>query len=353
MPESISFVDSIKLTLDKILKENKSAILIGEGVPDPKAVFNSTKGLKEKYPLQVYDMPVSEAGLTGVCIGLAIGGYRPIMIHQRIDFALYAMDQIVNNAAKWHSMYGGKSHVPLVIRMIIGRGWGQGHQHSQNLSGLFASIPGLKVVMPSNAINGAVLLEESFKDNNPVMFIEHRWIHNTQCFIDETKKYNYKIGKAEVKREGKDITIVSWSYMIMECMKAAEFLDNQGISCEVIDLLSLRPLDYGTIYSSVCKTKRFLVVEEAWNFNSISGEIISFILEGDSHPLVSEPIRLNCPNFYVPSSSGLAKSYYPTISLIVDNVAYLMGLMINMEKVFEYESKRIHDIPDENFKGPF
>ena len=177
----ITYVEAIREALDQAMDLDSSVIVIGEGVPDPKAIFNSTAGLREKYGVErVFDMPLAENGLTGVCIGAAISGMRPVMIHQRIDFALLSVDQLINNAAKWYYMFNGKSNVPLVIRMIVGRGWGQGPQHSQSLQALFALVPGLKVVMPTTAHDAKGMMMAAIKDNNPVIFIEHRWLHHVK-----------------------------------------------------------------------------------------------------------------------------------------------------------------------------
>ena len=172
----IKFGEAIREAIDICMRDDKSVFIIGEGVPDPRGIFGSTLGLKEKYGGdRVLDMPLSENGMTGVCIGAALKGMRPIMTHQRMDFALLSMDEIINNAAKWHYMFGGKINIPLVVRMIIGRGWGQGAQHSQNLQALFAHIPGLNVIMPTTPYDVKGLLISSVENNNPVIFIEHRW----------------------------------------------------------------------------------------------------------------------------------------------------------------------------------
>lgn len=355
---NITYVESIREATQQAMRDDRNVILIGEGVPDPKAVFNSTRGLQEEFGKdRVFDMPVSENGMTGVCIGAAIRGVKPILVHQRIDFTLYAMDQIVNNAAKWHSMYGGMAgNVPFVMRAIVGRGWGAGNQHSQNLAHLFATIPGLKVVAPSNALDAKELLLWAINDPGPVVYVEHRWLHNTTSNVPERIDPKSEV-KAKVTRPGRNLTLVAWSYMSIEALKVADLLRKEtGISVEVIDMRSLRPLDIDTIKKSVMKTKRLLVLEEAWRFNSLSSEIITQIVEDSSIHLIDRPARITLPDCYVPSTPHLSKYYYPTTIEIINKIVSIMGspnihtrlLVSNLSKI-----KAPADVPDPTFKGPF
>ncbi|HEY9765762.1 MAG TPA: alpha-ketoacid dehydrogenase subunit beta, partial [Chroococcales cyanobacterium] len=216
----LTYSQAINEALDQALERDPSVYLIGEGVPDPKGIFGTTLGLQEKFgSARVMDMPLSENGMTGVAVGSALMGLRPVMVHQRLDFALLALDQIVNHAAKWHYMFAGQQSVPLVIRLILGRGWGQGPQHSQSLHSWFAHIPGLKVVMPTTPHDAKGLLMKSIEDDNPVIFIEHRWLHDIKGEVP-TEPYGVALGSCRVAREGKDLTIVSASYMTLEALKA-------------------------------------------------------------------------------------------------------------------------------------
>ena len=352
---SITFGEAIRQATHDLMAADERVVLIGEGVPDPKAVFNTTKGLQEAYPDRVFDMPVSENGLTGVCIGLAIQGLRPILVHQRIDFSLYAMDQIVNNAAKWHSMYGGRSgSVPMVVRCILGRGWGQGNQHSQSLSHIYATIPGLKVVCPSNARDAYNLFISSVHDQNPVMFIEHRWLHNTTS-EDTIPDAPNELGKGKISGYGKDITIVAWSYMVAEALKAREALKKINVSAEVVDLRTIRPLDTQIIKHSVNATGRLLVLEEAWKFNSLSGEIITQMIE-EGVSFKTPPRRITLPDYYSPSSHFISKYFYPQTSQIVDTVCQMVEAKEYFELVKDLQDReqmRRLDVPDDSFKGPF
>ena len=260
MPKRIqSFSKSINEALEQSMRKNKNVIIIGLGVDDPKGVFGTTKDLNQKFKKnRVFDMPTSENSLTGFAIGVALEGKRPVIVHQRVEFSLLSMDQIVNQAAKWFYMSGGKKPVPIVIRLIIGRGWGQGPQHSQSLESLFAHIPGLKVVCPSNPFNAKGLLNASIKDNNPVIFFEHRWLHETVG--DVPKKYfELDLGKSRYVNRGKDLTIVAFSYTVLMSLKIREILTKNNISTEIIDLLSLRPLDTKKIISSAKKQKKLLL----------------------------------------------------------------------------------------------
>src|SRR5439155_14037220 len=225
----LKFFQAINEALDLCMASDPAVYLMGLGVPDPKGIFGTTLGLKEKYgPARVLDMPTSENGMTGVAIGSALVGMRPVMVHQRIEFALLAVEQIVNQAAKWHYMFAGQMRVPMVIRLVIGRGWGQGPQHSQSLQSWFAHIPGLKVVMPASPYDAKGLLISSVEDNNPVIFLEHRWLHNTFGAVPEGV-YRVPLGKARVLRSGKDLSFVAISYMVLEALRAAEILARFGI----------------------------------------------------------------------------------------------------------------------------
>jgi len=225
----LRYCQAVNEAIDQCMAKDPNVYIMGLGVPDPKGVFGTTLGLQEKYgSSRVMDMPTAENGMTGIAIGSALVGMRPIMVHQRIDFFLLAMEQLVNQAAKWHYTFGGKSSVPLVVRLIIGRGWGQGPQHSQSLQAWFAHVPGLKVVMPTTAYDAKGLLISSIEDNNPIVFLEHRWLHNMVDYVPE-ETYRVELGKCKIMRAGTDITIAALSYMSVEALKAAEHLKKFGI----------------------------------------------------------------------------------------------------------------------------
>lgn len=275
-----------------ILRSDPNAILMGEGVCDEKGVFGTTKGLKEEFPTQVFEQPVSEAGATGAMIGAALNGLRPILTHQRMDFSLYSADQLINNAAKWFSMFGGLRSVPLTIRMTIGRGWGQGNQHSQNLAPLYAMIPGLKVFMPSDAENAYTLLREAHEENNPCLFIEHKWLYNCK-----------DIAKEEV---GDQVTLIASGYMFHE----AKHWASKVSGVDLINLTKLNPIDMGRIIASVEKSRALVIMEDSWDKGSIGDTIISTVARAGIQ-LKGPPLKQSLPNFYCPSTPALAKFYYP------------------------------------------
>jgi pyruvate/2-oxoglutarate/acetoin dehydrogenase E1 component len=353
----IKFSDAILEACDQMMELDPKIYLMGLGVPDPKGIFGTTLGLSEKYgPKRVMDMPTSENAMTGVAIGSAIVGMRPIMTHQRVDFFLLALDQLINNAAKWHYMFGDKMSVPMVIRLIIGRGWGQGPQHSQTLQSIFTHIPGLKVIAPSTPFDAKGLLVASVEDNNPVVFLEHRWLHNIFGEVPEDL-YELPIGKARVMKEGHDITLVASSHMTLEAWKAAEILEKEGVSCEIVDLRTLKPLDTETILQSVKKTQRVLVLDQDTKFAGFASEIVSIIVEEMFLELKVAPRRLTYPDLISPTSWMLSNHYFPTVDHIIVSVLEIMEKKSQASLFKEALKQKLNtmplDIPDASFTGPF
>lgn len=354
----ITFAQAIQEGTAQAMAADVNVFVMGLGVDDPKAIFGTTSGLSEQFgPERVFDVPVSENALTGAAIGAATFGMRPILTHQRIDFALLSLDQIINNAAKWHYMFGGKLKCPIVVRMLIGRGWGQGPQHSQSYQSLLAHIPGLKVVMPATPHDGKGLLVAAIEDDNPVMFLEHRWLHNIKGPVPEAI-FREPIGKARLVRSGKDVTIVAVSYMVFEAYRAAETLARYGVEAEVIDLRTLRPLDGEAILQSVRKTGRLVIADTGHKSFGISAEISAFAVENLFTLLKGPPLRVASPDIAVPSSYGLADDYYPRASTLVKQIWGMLGGHADLgERIFkevtELEQKLPHDVPDLSFGGPF
>ena len=340
--------------LDRNLRDDPKFLITGLGVTDPKGVFGTTLGLVERYgDKRVLETPTSENAMTGVGVGLAIAGYRPLMIHQRLDFFILAMDQLVNSAAKWHYMFGGQSAVPLTIRLITGRGWGQGPTHSQNLHSWFAHIPGLKVVMPSFASDAAALLQASIDDPNPVVFIEDRWIHNQQIDVnDERLKETVELGKAKVCKSGGDITIISSGYMSIESLKAVNYLHVKGIAAELIDLRTIKPLDMKTILTSVRKTKNLLVVDAGSEIASFGKEIIANTLMSIETELQNKPRLVSLPDVPEPTSYGVIGEFRVSAVKIAQS-AFQALCLPTPEDLIETLTPLKEDVPDEFFTGPF
>ncbi len=333
MTRELHLYEAIREAIDLCMDEDPSVYIFGLGVPDPKGIFGTTLGLQEKFGCdRVMDIPCAENAMTGVAIGSTLVGLKPIITHQRVDFALLSMDQIVNQAAKWHYMFSGQRCVPLIMRMIIGRGWGQGPQHAQSLESLFAHIPGLKVVAPTTPYDAKGLLIASIKDNNPVIFFEHRWLHN---IIGDVPKgsYTVPIGKGKIVLEGSDVTIVTFSYMVLESMRAAEFLKKFGIYCEIIDLRTLRPLDIDIFLKSVQKTGRLVVVDNDWKTGGIGAEIVSTVVEKNMQYLKEPPWRIGFPECPSPTSPALSKLYYPKAKDIVKVIMQMMKLEVSEDEI--------------------
>jgi len=357
MKRQIKFNEAILEATDQLLNSDPRVYVMGLGAPDPKGIFGTTLNLHKKYGVdRVMDMPTSENAMTGVGIGSAINGMRPIMTHQRVDFFFLALDQLINNAAKWFYMFGGKMSVPIVIRLIIGRGWGQGPQHSQSFQSLFAHIPGLKVVMPSSPFDAKGLLISCVEDNNPCIFLEHRWLHGIYGEVPE-EMYRIPIGKAKIIREGKDITIVSNSHMTLEAWKASNLLIQDGIEAEIVDLRTINPIDKETILNSVRKTGRLAVIDGDWKTAGLAAEIIAFVTEELLSQLKLPPIRITHPDRHCPTSWMLSNHFYPTSADIALRILqmYKRPSKINgiIEELLKQRLNVPLDVPDSSFTGPF
>jgi pyruvate/2-oxoglutarate/acetoin dehydrogenase E1 component len=347
---TLTFAAAIRDGLATALAQNDRVIVYGLGVTDPKGVFGTTLDLHKTFgTARVFDMPTSENAMTGIGVGAAVGGLRPVLTHQRLDFALLSLDQIVNNAAKWHFMFGGKRSVPLTIRMILGRGWGQGPTHSQTLHAWFAHIPGLKVVMPASPADAKGLLLESIFDEDPVVYLEHRWLHNMVGDVPEGD-YRVPLGSARRLREGGDVTIVASSLMSIEAMHAADHLARQGITCDVIDLRTVRPIDWAVIEASVRRTGRLLAVDLGHFTGGFAGEIVARIATNCWTQLRAAPRRLAMPDVPEPTSPALTKDYHVRAGDIATAVGELVGRPVEVKSLAVTHP---HDVPGDWFKGPF
>ena len=316
----ISYVQAINETLHQMIEKDMRVFLIGQGVTSPWYVGNTTVGLIDRFgPERVIDTPVSENGITGAAVGAALTGMRPVVAHPRMDFMYYAMDPIANHAANWHYMFGGAVSVPITIWGIINRGGEQAAQHSQALQAVFMHIPGLKVVMPSTPYDAKGLLVASIEDDNPVVYIDDRWLYNYEGAVPE-EIYTVPIGKGIVRRRGGDVTVVATSYMVHEAMNAAENLEKEGIDVEVVDLRSLKPLDENLVFDSVKKTGRLVIADGGWKTCGVGAEISARVADSVFKYLKAPIIRISLPDTPAPASSVLEKAYYPTSDDIISSV---------------------------------
>lgn len=316
---------AINEALHQMMDSDPSVFLIGQGVKSPWYVGNTAKGLLEKFgPERVIDTPVSENAITGTAVGAALVGMRPVVVHPRVDFMMYAMDPVINEAANWHYMFGGKSSVPVVIWGIINRGGEQAAQHSQSLHALFAHVPGLKVVMPSTPYDAKGLMVAAIKDDNPVIYMDDRWLYNMEGEVPEDM-YSVPIGEGIIKREGKDATLVATSYMVVESVKASEELEREGIEVEVIDLRSVKPLDETLLFESIKKTGRLVIADGGWKTCGMAAEISAMVSENVFDYLKAPITRVTLPDAPAPASCTLEKEYYPTSKKIVRAVKSILS----------------------------
>ncbi len=348
----LTFAQAVNEGLYQAMEADESVICYGLGVTDPGGVFGTTKNLESAFGSErVFDMPASENAMTGVAVGAAIGGLRPVMTHQRLDFFLLAMDQLVNSAAKWHYMFGGQFNVPITIRLIVGRGWGQGPTHSQSLHSWFTHIPGLKVVMPTTPADAKGLLLSSISDPNPVVFLEHRWLHNIEDTVP-IESYPVPLGTANMAREGSDLTIVSSGYLTVEAIQAADYLQSIGIGTDVIDLRTLNPLDWQTIMESVERTGRLLVLDSAPRFGSLAEGIAGRVATQAFKTLKSAPHVLAHPDAPEPTSYGLTRGFHVRAYDIAIAAAEFIGIKPD-GLVDALPIPHPHDVPGNWFTGPF
>ena len=320
----ISYAQAINETLHQMIESDRRVLLIGQGVTSPWYVGTTTMGLIARFgPKRIIDTPVSENGITGVAMGAALAGMRQILVHPRMDFMYYAMDQIANQAANWYYMFGGQVSVPLTIWGIINRGGEQAAQHSQSLQAMFTHIPGLKVAMPSTPYEAKGLLTASIADDNPVVFIDDRWLYNDVGEVPE-EVYSTPLGKGVIRREGKDITLVATSYMVTEATEAAASLEKDGLDIEIIDPRSLKPLDENLLLESVKKTGRLIIADAGWKTCGVGAELAALVAEKAFDYLKAPIVRVSLPDAPAPASSVLEQAYYPGARDIISAVKQML-----------------------------
>ncbi len=275
----LSYGEALHEALHQEMARDDNVFVLGQGVDDLKGQYGSTLDLHKDYGAdRNFDTPIAEEAITGVAIGAALAGMRPVNVHQRMDFLMVCMNQIVNMAAKYHYMSAGDVSVPMVIRASIGRSWGQGPQHSQAPYPFFMHVPGLKVLAPTTPHDAKGGLIAAIRDDNPVIFIEHRLLYSNKGVVPE-EPYELEFGKARILKPGKDITLVGVSYTVTDCLRAAALLAEVGIDAEVIDLLSLAPLDSDTVLKSASKTGHLIVADNTWTMCGAGSEILARLME--------------------------------------------------------------------------
>jgi pyruvate/2-oxoglutarate/acetoin dehydrogenase E1 component len=348
MERSLSYVDAVREAVDQEMARDPNVICFGLDVDDPKAIQGTTKGLAQKYGCErVFGTPLSEDAMTGVAVGMALNGLRPIHVHIRMDFTMLAMNQLVNIAAKYRYMYGGQTSLPMVVRSMIGKSWGQGAQHSQSLYSFFMHVPGLKVVAPTNPHDAKGCLIAAIRDDNPVIFVEHRLLHFQKGPVDESL-YTVAPGKSRVVTPGNDITLVGISHMQLECMRAQRYLEDVGISAEVIDPIWLAPMDIDTIAKSALKTGRLLVVDHDWLSCGASAEIITSVLELIQGERAIQVTRMGYAPTSCPPTPTLEAAFYPNGRTIAAKAHELVRGTNQSWMPAERD-----DLKEIEFRGPF
>ena len=310
----LSYMEALHEALSLALELDPKVLILGQGVNDPKGMFGVTTGLYEKFGKdRVFDTPLSEEGMTGICTGASMNGLRPVYMHNRPDFLLLAFNQIVGHASKIHYMDNGETNVPLVIWSAIGRGWGSGSQHSQAIQGLLLGVPGLKIVMPSTPHDAKGLMLSAIADNNPVLIFEHRWSMRNKGVVPEGA-YKISLGKGIYRRKGNDLTIVGTSHILELAIKAVDELE--GISADVIDLRTIKPLDEKIIIDSLQKTGRILIVDTGWEMGGVCAEIGCMVAEKGFSFLKGPVRRLGLSAIPSPAGFTLEQYYYPDVKKI-------------------------------------
>lgn len=321
----LSYSLAINEALHQTMAADSSVFLIGQGVKSPWYVGNTALGLLDKFgPSRVIDTPVSENAMTGAAVGASIAGMRAVVVHPRIDFMLYAFDPIINEAANWYYMNGGRASVPVVIWGIINRKGEQAAQHSQALQVMFAHVPGLKVVVPSTPYDAKGLMAASIRDENPVLFVDDRCLYGLEGDVPEDL-YEVPIGKGIIRRKGADVTIAASSYLVHEALRSADKLAQEGISAEVIDLRSLKPLDEALLCDSVARTGRIVIADGGWRSYGVAAELSALVHEKVFSSMKAPAVRVTLPDTPAPASSALEQAYYIDEKDITEAVQHVMS----------------------------
>ena len=343
-----SYVDAIREAVHQEMERDPSVVCFGLDVDDPKAIQGTTRGLVEAFgPGRVFGTPLAEDAMTGVAIGMALAGLRPVHVHIRMDFLLLAMNQLVNIAAKSSYMYGGQLHVPIVVRSMIGKSWGQGAQHSQGLYAFLMHVPGLKVAAPTNPHDAKGCLVAAIRDDNPVMMVEHRLLYPHRGPLPEAL-YEVRPGRARVVAKGADVTLVGVSHTLVECLRARLHLGEIGLEAEVVDPIWLAPLDADTIAASVAKTGRLVVVDNGWTTCGASAEIATRVVERLQGTREVRIHRMGFAPTPCPPTPSLEDLYYPNARTIAAAARDLVE-----GKATGWLPPERDDTREVEFRGPF
>lgn len=320
----IQFREALREAMSEEMRRDPAIFIMGEEVAEYNGAYKVSQGMLDEFgSKRVIDTPIAELGFAGVGVGAAMNGLRPIVEFMTFNFSLVAIDQIINSAAKMYSMSGGQYHVPIVFRGPTGNAGQLGAQHSQNFENWFANCPGLKVVVPSNPYDAKGLLKTSIRDNDPVIFMESELMYGDKGEVP-TEEYLIPIGSADIKRPGTDVTIVSFGKIMKVALAAASELEKEGISAEVVDLRSVRPIDYATVVESVRKTNRLVIVEEAWPMAAISSEI-TYHIQKYAFDFLDAPInRVNSLDAPLPYAPSLIQEILPNVKRTIEAVKAVM-----------------------------
>ena len=349
MLKTINYRQAINDALTQEMRRDKRVIIYGLDITDHKRIFGSTKNILEEFgPSRCFGMPLSEDAMTGFGLGAAIGGLKPVYTHIRADFLFLCMNQLANMVSSYRYLTGGKKSIPFVIRAVMGRGWGQGAQHSKSIHSILAHFPGLKVVMPTHPADAKGLIVSAIRDNNPVIVLEHRWLYDTLGPVPQEENFSIKIGEPNFLVKGKHVTVIATSWMNIEAIKAAEILKKkQGIEVELIDARSIYPLSLEPIFKSVAKTGHCIVVDYDWLWCGFSAELAAQISNACFKKLKKPVQRLGFAHAPTPTTKSLEDVFYATSKNIIRSVEKLYNLKLTdltKETFYSYEYK---------FKGPF
>jgi pyruvate/2-oxoglutarate/acetoin dehydrogenase E1 component len=325
MSRQLSYAQAILEATDQAMSLSPDVIVFGQLADTKSGIFGTTTGLVDKHGGErVMDFPVAENLMTATAMGAALTGLRPLLVHQRLDFMIYSLDAITNWLALWRFKSNGQSAMPVTIRTIVGKGWGQGPQHSKSLHAWFAHLPGLRVAVPATAHDAKGLLLESIFSETPAIFVEGRGLYSMTDNVP-AEPYRVRFGQAAVRRPGRDVTLVAIGHFVPLALRAAAALEREGVDVEVIDPRTLAPLDRTTLCESARKTRRLVVADPSWRSFGAAGEIIAAVVENLGDELRAKPVRVTLPDSHTPMSMALESEYYPDENDIAAAVRTTLG----------------------------